>query len=111
MPRRAACLPLFPWTRKDGSCARHRPLPACFHRRGVSGNGEVTFLRSGCRGRSPMTIVSFSPADDLLLVAGNDNVVRLYEVAAAGAGARHEYMHHKDAVRGQGSTKARGGDE
>jgi hypothetical protein len=74
--------------------------PACA-RRSVCGSGEVSFRRYVCRGSSPMNIVAFNPADDLLLVAGNDNVVRLYEVEApAGAAPKQEYRHHKDSVRG-----------
>ncbi len=71
----------------------------------MSGAGEVNFQRYLCRGSSPMNIVAFSPDDRLLLAAGNDNVVRLYEVAPAGlgpgaGGLRQEFRHHKDAVRG-----------
>ncbi len=91
--------------------------------RSVSGAGEVSFQRFVCRGSSAMNIVAFSPADDLLLVAGNDNVVRLYEVAApapVGAAPKQEYRHHKDAVsagrgrregsRGWGKHAVEGGD-
>ncbi|GAB4818715.1 hypothetical protein N2152v2_005761 [Parachlorella kessleri] len=65
----------------------------------VSPSGEVGFLRYVFRSSSPVNIVAFSPTDDLLLVAGNDNVVRLFEVAnPGGTGLRHEFKHHKDAV-------------
>lgn len=75
--------------------------PPLYPARSVSAGGEVSFVRYLCRGSSPMNIVAFSPADDLLLAAGNDNVVRLCEVvpgAAGGAGAKREFRHHKDAV-------------
>ena len=76
----------------------------------MSPSGEVAFLRYVYRGGSPMNIVAFSPMDDLLLVAGNDNVVRLFEVARpAGAGLQHEFRHHKDAVSEQAGPCPAGG--
>lgn len=66
----------------------------------MSAAGEVNFLRYMCRGSSPMNIVAFSPDSSRLLVAGNDNVVRLFDVE--GGGAPRDFPQHKDAVSGSG---------
>lgn len=51
-----------------------------------------------------MNIVAFSPDSSRLLVSGNDNVVRLFDVE--GGGAPREFPQHKDAVSGSGGMRA-----